>query len=278
MGGTLPQFQRPFLLFDYQWSGFDHPNLASSSIGGNQVTHDQFQQWQVTVRKGINPRWQWNVSVPFKHHNRFVENGEQISLFGLGDATVGAFWLPINTLDSSKKIKHFLRVGSNLQVPTGKYQQRDEELRTLPAAFQLGNGSYGAQVDLNYAVQYNSWGVNLNSNYTRFTENELGMKPGTAWINRFTFFKTIELVDSRMFPSMVAMYESYEASHSFGVVDNGTYGKRFSGQVSLDWLKGRFMAGVRAGLPIYQDIPEVQPTLSFNGGITVGWMFMEKRD
>ncbi len=171
--GILPQFQKNFIGYRFLSTRFNHPVRQSSYSHQGQVSRDEIYVQQVWARWYPHERMPVFVNLPYRQHIRVAEKGNE-TLQGVGDFSIKSYYQLLRPNDTLvRKWKHVLMIGGGIDLPTGKYQQRDGSGKLYPMGFQLGSGAFTYELRAIYTIRYKAVGLN-NEIYTLLPQsNEL---------------------------------------------------------------------------------------------------------
>jgi hypothetical protein len=217
--------------------------------------------------------WQFGAKLPIVYNQRLVEGGSNQSLSGIGDLRPFVHYVLVNAIDSITGKGHFVRLGSELNLPNGKYQQRDNDKRMYPAGFQAGTGSYGVNPQLAYAYQGGFMGLTVTAGYQVFTENELGQQPGSSGMLTATAMKRWNKDQTSFIFSVGQAVEQFDASRFYSEPQYATSTTRVSALTSFDIIRQSWWYQISSTLPIYQEVDAVQPKLTGTLSVRVARMF-----
>lgn len=169
--GILPQYQKHFIGLSYQYQSFSsiHPEVEGST--SSQESSDHFQSLTAWGRFYPFKRLQVFVFVPY-HYNYVQEAGQTTVMDGLGDISISANYMLLNTADSTHyKLKHTLLIGGGIKTPTGKNNFTNNEGIIL-SNMQPGTGSWDFMLNMNYTLRYRSIGLSTEASYQIPTVNQ----------------------------------------------------------------------------------------------------------
>lgn len=121
----------------------------------------------LAMRYQFNPRWQWNISIPYikqaTDHESIVSAYETFTIetAGIGDTSISASY----HLDADK-----WQLSFGLSLPTGSINEKGDTPRApgnqqLPYTMQLGSGTYDFPIELSYQNSSNpNFNINLSAN------------------------------------------------------------------------------------------------------------------
>jgi len=257
--GILPQFNRNFVGLRYKNMTFQHQETPLSYIHESKVIKDQFQTAEIWARIYANKRWQFMFFAPFSYHQR-IESQTTENIHGIGDISAIAYYLPINTSDSIfQKTKITWMVGGGIQLPTGKYQQRNRNLSMYPAAFQIGSGAWTMNASSILIYRINNWGINNELSYRYFLENEILYQFGAATNISLSVFRQVKIKNHSFIFSTGLNYEKFEQDKAYGIKKEVTGGQNALSASSIDFYFNNWMIGVNYQTPIWNKLPSEMP-------------------
>lgn len=157
--GILPQFHRHFVGFRYLNQSFQSAHNWRAAEQGNFNSDEHFQTADILARFYPLRRLQMLVLLPYHDFQR-TESGVKIHTQGLGDASLMANFLLIDTGDSLRRSwKHTLSIGGGLKLPTGRHNLKDNEGEVLLENLQPGTGSTDFMLSAAYTLRKGYWGI-----------------------------------------------------------------------------------------------------------------------
>jgi hypothetical protein len=257
--GILPQFNRNFIGLRYWTTRFQHPNLPSSTLNGEQVRYDRMQTASLWARAHLHSRVQAFVEVPFSRNERVYETWQE-GISGMGDLKVSAFYQIWRTADSSAKpLRQMLMAGTGITLPTGKYQNRSEKGLLLPHAFQLGSGSTAYDLRVIYTLRYRSIGLNTELYRQWFEPNELSYHPGMRQGISQQLFYWHKSRAKALMPFVGYQLDRASRDKDYGTPLTGTGGQLLRFQAGIDLYIGSWVFGPRADLTLLEEVDQSVP-------------------
>ncbi len=271
--GVLPQFSKNLFGFRYQYSNSLHPstNFNTNDLD-SRVLQDQFYTTEAWLRYYPAERWQLFAFVPYSVHKR-IETERTTTIQGLGDIRLNLNYTLIDTDSSSSKWKNLLLVGGGVNLPTGKYQQRDDTRLMLPAAFQVGRGAFSYNLNAIHTLRYNAWGLNTNLQYIFRGQNELSYDWGDRFSGATSLFYWGQAKSFSYLPSAGVAVNYFEQDYQYDELKPYTGGTLVSMQFGLDIYINRWLINTFVQVPLSQDIPSQQPGTGFNAGVGLSMFF-----
>ncbi len=274
--GVLPQFDQNLFGLRLQYSQALHPSTNFNTNDVNsQVLEDRFYTTEAWMRYYPAKRWQLFVHLPYAVHQR-VETNRVTSIEGVGDIRLDLNYTLLDYGDSiTTSWKNLLLLGGGVQLPTGKYQQRDDTRLMLPALFQIGRGTFHYNLNLIHTLRYRTWGLNTNLRYTFRGENELSYAFGDQFSGAVSLFYWGETSSFAYLPSLGITLDHFAQDYQYDALKPYTGGTLMHFTAGADLYVQRLLLTTFVQIPLVQDIPSVQPATNFNAGIGVS-MFFEK--
>ena len=267
--GILPLVEKNLFGYRFQYSYFPSPVNPESP---GDFVEDIYRQHDVWVRLYPTDRWQVFIQVPYKVNTR-TWNTHSTTIQGVGDVSLMAHYLFVQPDSGATGWRHFFRAGPMVKMPTGKYQQRDDQLAMLPAMMQTGNGAWGLGANAVYTLRNNNWGANLAVQANWNAENELMYQLGMQYSSALTLFHSKDVGKATFMPQVGLLWEHFDADQSAFGVETATGATRLSTQLGMDVYVGRWMVSAFGVLPLQQDIPDSQPEFRFRVGTGVSYFF-----
>jgi len=272
-GGIYPQFTKNIFGVRYSNRSFDHPNTDFNFNGSSRVLRDEFNSMEVWGRFYPHPRIQVFAFVPFRSHTR-EETERTTTISGIGDLTLSANYTIFNTADSADaKISHALLIGGGIQLPTGKYIQKDELKITLPAQFQVGSGAFAYSLNANYTLRYKKFGLNTDL-FAKFNEvNERSYEFGNQYAATGSVFYKMNASGKAFLPNVGLSYEYYAQDTEFDRLKEDTGGDVALVNLGLDVYLDRIFFSASAQIPVIQSLPYSQPAGANRLNLGVAYLF-----
>lgn len=271
--GIFPQFNKNVIGLRHQYRNFNHPNTYLNFNGDSRVLSDEFRSTELWGRFYPHPKVQAFVFLPLRSHTRF-ESEKETRISGIGDISLTANYALINTGDSlDRDFKHTLLIGGGFKLPTGKYQQRDEDRVLLPAQFQIGTGGYTLLANVNYTLRYRAFGLNTDLSYRHNTANEWEYLFGAQTAAVANFFYWINTPKAAVLPSAGLAWERYQKDTEFDIEKPETGGQVALINIGVDMYFSRFFFQASVQKPIAQDLPFAQPEAGLRANIGLAYTF-----
>ncbi len=273
--GILPQFNKNLIGVRQTYQRFNHPITSLNFNGESQVFSDHFLGSELWARYYINPKIQLFAFVPFRNHMR-VESERTTQISGLGDIQLNGYYTFFKSeADTATKFTHVWMLGGGLRLPTGKYQQRDENGAMMPLPFQVGTGGHSQLLQSIYTVRYKGWGLNTDISYRFNHANELGYQLGNTFQSHISAFywHQIPKKNRSLMPHLGINHERMGADSQFGVEKEYTGGSTTLATAGIDLYVGRWFMQSFVQVPLSLQVGVAQPRTSARAGLSVGWFF-----
>lgn len=271
--GVSPQFQKNLFGLNYQYSSFNHPFTDLSLSGNSRVLSDQYNAMNAVLRWYPKPKLQMMINLPFSINKRIEENRTS-AINSIGDIEGRLGYMFFNTTDSMNvKIKHMLLVGTGLQLPTGKYQQRSPEKTMYPSNFQIGSGSWANRLYAFYTIRKGKWGFNTQLNYLRYSENELKYRRGSSFSTTLYSYYWIQKNAFSFLPNIALSYENINSDYSYEIAKANTGGQFYNLNLGLESFYKTYLLSLTIQQPIKQHLNSYQPTKNAQFGFGISTFF-----
>jgi hypothetical protein len=256
--GMLPVLEGRYASLRSQQQLFRHPSTAENLLNGEALTHDHLQSLELWMRWQLDDRWQLIMQLPYRHHARYSSAGLASNISGMGDVQLTAFYKILKP-KPDKKWGHALSAGMQVVAPTGAYQQRDDQRRLLPEAFQIGTGAWGAQMQAFYSLSRNLSGLQLEGRVRQHLPNELDYQMGTAMGSSLQFFTNKQGKRFRWMYYGGLTFDYLAADKNYGAAKLSTGGKTLGLSAGIDLYTSKSAFHLLALLPTYQELYAAQP-------------------
>lgn len=260
MQGVLPNFDRNMAGISYQFNSFTHPSTALNMNGSSRVLKDQFHIQQFRMRWYKGPRFQTQIALPYQNHIRTESSGKH-GIGGLGDPELRMGYILVNTQNDSiiKPWKHLLMAGTQIRLPSGKYQQRTPERLMYPSNFQIGTGAWSYGMHAMYSIRKGAWGLNTQLQAQWTMENELSYQRGSTYGASMFAFYWKKWNNWSVLPSVSVGIESMQRDQSFAVAVENTGGTFFQSGFGIEAFYNEWNFSTYIQKPMIQYLDEAQP-------------------
>lgn len=261
--GILPQFKRHFVGMRYQYSHAVsmHPGLDGFNLGSEEF----FRTYEAWGRYVVSRRIHLFAFVPVNQFSQ-MENEKEVTTKGLGDISVMANYILLNTGDSSTmKWRHALQIGGGIKLPTGKSTILSEGL-LLHQNIQPGTGSFDIPVSLVYTLRYQQLGLNTELGYRFNTGNNIGFRYGNRFQTSCRLFYWQKAGKISFLPQAGLTFEKADVDYKNNEVLEYTGGSSLMANVGIDIYYNRFSLGAGFQKPVYQHMGDgnIQSKSRFN--------------
>lgn len=194
---------------------------------------------QVDVNAGyvLNSKWSFSAIMPYIYAER-NQTETQRSIQGISDITLKASYFLLRLGDEKKS--HRLKLSGGLNLPTGKFEDREETL--IPQNFQIGTGGLDFQGEIEYLFGFKNWVAMSQARYLYNSKNPSDYKFGNqASIQALVAYK-IPLKKMAIVPLAGISFEYFERDiNARYFYQYGTGGESINAQVGVqikikDWL------------------------------------------
>lgn len=272
-GGLFPQIQNNMGGLRYSHLVYKHPTINPNLNGNSVVIQDTYKDAEAFFRWFPSKRLQLWINVPFSSHVR-QESIRTTNLTGIGDIKVSAYYTVLRKDSSINKFRHLLLAGGGFSLPTGKYQQRDENLTIMPVGFQIGTGSWSGNVRFMYMLRFKKFGIISQAGYRVYSENERQFKKGSiadAHLNAFRSIKIGNKVNLFLHAGCKLEQLQQDTEYLIRKTDSGS----LSGWInfSADIVSRHFLFNLSSDLPAYQDFKGNQPLPSARNSVSIAYIW-----
>ena len=271
--GIVPNFSKNMIGLRAQFQSATFQVHELNTNGTSQIEADQYFRSDLWLRYFLTKRLQAQVVLPFQV-NRRSETERSTTINGLGDLSTFCHYTLINRGDSINiRHKWTWTLGGGFQLPTGKYQQRDETKAMLPGLFQIGSGSYGLMVNQNLGYRFKAIGFATQYQFTHLTENEIGFKRGAVHNASLLCYYWYRKDIVSLLPSLGIVYSSFGYNQNYGVSDPFSGGENVSTSIGLDLYYLSWVLQTNGYLSIYQDMKANMPQGNWQISIGISRFF-----
>lgn len=248
--GILPQYKAKMLGLQWNHQSFVHPGATG---------RDAFNNIEFNYRTLVHPRLLLSFNLPYNWKLRSDDGVVQHSE-GVGDIRVYGHFFLLNNSDSLKNtLKHTLQLISGVKLPTGKYQQRAQDLTMLPSGMQSGNGSWSLPMMMQYTLRKGKLGLNADAQYWINSENELNYKTGNMSAYSASVFYWKKYNNMNWIFRLGGVYQSFESDFDLNKEVANTGGQYLKADASLDFITARYSVFLKYQKPVWQQIAAGQP-------------------
>jgi hypothetical protein len=270
--GLLPQFNKTFMGFRYQFRDF-HTRLYSDPT---QFSHDFYQTTEIWGGWNINSKFKLLVFIPYNFSHQVSDEGTS-NRNGLGDvsALLNYKLLDLNAVSKKKRlISQQVWIGAGLKVPTGRFSidPLDPDLAAA-ANTQIGSGSTDVIVSAMHNIRINKIGVNTSLNYKINTSNTIQYQFGNKVTLNSIAFYTIKKKKISYSPNAGILYEQSAINKLAGKSVNQTGGWLAAAAGGLEIGFGRIAMGGNLQIPIAQNFATGQTVAGWRGMLHLSLSF-----
>jgi len=158
---------------------------ASARSDDDPLVTERLERLQLTPTLVYSPFLKLNLvaAVPLQR-NLYSATGSDIAseshtLWGLGDAQLGAGYFIVDRVDFSAGSRQELALSAGSAFPTGPNDSKADGER-LDEHAQLGRGAFGPYAGITYAFHMDPWNFTASVIGRTFTTNDLGYRYGSS--------------------------------------------------------------------------------------------------
>lgn len=166
--GILPLYNKNFVGMRWSEARFYSFIHATQNLPA-QHSEDKYQKLELWGRYYLGKRVQLFAFIPYMY-NDMNGTDQKVYAHGLGDVSVVANYVILNTGNQGSDFKHLLLAGGGLKLPTGKFDLTDQG-KIINRNFQMGTGSLDVIVNAVYTIRYKQAGMNFETGYKVNTRN-----------------------------------------------------------------------------------------------------------
>lgn len=272
--GILPQFHRHFVGLRWSEQSFQSAHSRSAAEAGQFDSDESFRTADMLGRFYLSRRVQMFALVPYHFFHR-VEDNQAVNTQGLGDVSVMAGYIMLDTGDSlRRKWQHSLTLNGGVKLPTGSHNLTNPEGELLHPNLQPGTGTTDFMLSVMYTVRHGAWGFTADAlgrfntanreNDYRFGNRLSGSVKTFYWQNagRFLFL-----------PNAGVFADAAQANEGNVDFTEGTGGAIVFGTFGLDVYLGNFSAGFTFQQPAWQHLGDGKVHNNSRWMATVNYIF-----
>lgn len=253
--GILPQFHRHFVGLRWSEQSFQSAHSKSAAEAGRFDSDESFRTADLLGRFYLSRRVQMFALVPYHFFHR-VEDNQTIQTQGLGDVSVMAGYILLDTGDSlRRKWQHSLTLNGGVKLPTGSHNLTNPEGELLHPNLQPGTGTTDFMLSVMYTARHGAWGFNADAlarfntaNHQqdyRFGHRLSGSAKVFYWQNAGRFL---------LLPNAGVFADAAQANEGNIDFTEGTGGAIVFGTLGLDTYLGNFSVGFSFQQPLWQHL------------------------
>ncbi len=253
--GVMPQYRTAFagMRMHYRTFASSHPATAGEAA---MSSRERFMTYEAWARFNLLRRVQVYAFMPYNVLQQTSDVEGRMHSQGIGDLTVLAQYIAINTSDSLERpVRHFLAVGGGVKAPTGSTSFLSGSNSSWQANLQPGTGSWDPLLTTQYVLRLNDWGLAADASFRYATANSRNFRFGNRLSSGLRGFRVLGSGLTRVMPSAGVQYEL--AGRDMQNASTRTY-REFSGGYFLyasagaDVFIRKVGFGVTAMLPVSQ--------------------------
>ncbi|MBL0740677.1 hypothetical protein JI741_05580 [Chryseolinea sp. Jin1] len=247
--GILPLYNKNFVGLRWSQAKF-HSYIAPTQYLSAQQSNDTYAKVELWGRYYLTKRIQLFAFVPYAYNNM---NGtdQAVSASGLGDISIMANYVVVNTGESKSDFKHTLIAGGGVKLPTGKFDLEDKG-KIINRNFQLGTGSVDFNVNAVYTLRYKKTGINVETGYKINTRNSHEYLFGNQYRASAQLFYWQTAGAFSFLPHAGMNYEQAAMHKDGDIIQVNTGGSAWLGSGGVDIYINRFTLGVNYQKPVSQ--------------------------
>jgi hypothetical protein len=251
--GLLPDFQKHFIGFRYQFAGY-HSQLLNDPT---QFSTNYYNQLEIWGGMHIGKMIQVLAFVPY-YENRQIDDDGKMRSSGLGDiSAIGQYevfhiYSPLN-----KKLlaEQLLWLGGGIKLPTGAFGLSNLDSNTTVADInaQLGTGSTDFLLNGMYILKIGKWAANISATYKINTVNKESYRYGNKFSTVLIAQYRIPLGKGAIAPNMGIGYDHVKSNTMEGKEVEYTGSSVMTGVAGVEYSIRRIGIGVNGQLPLVQN-------------------------
>lgn len=247
--GILPLYNKNFVGLRWSQARF-HSYIAPTQYLGAEFSDDTYSKVELWGRYYVTRRIQLYAFIPYVYNDM---NGTDQKVFasGLGDISIMANYVLINTGEEKRDFKHTLIAGGGVKFPTGKFDLFDQG-KIINRNFQMGTGSIDFNINAVYTIRYKKAGLNMETGYKINTRNSDDYLFGNQYRASAQLFFWQKIGPVSILPHAGATYEQANMHKDGDIIQTNTGGNAWLGTGGLDIYAGRFTFGVNYQKPVSQ--------------------------
>lgn len=222
--------------------------------GYRDISTQFFTSTDFVGRYRISKRFQVQAYIPFVHNTK--TDSIVTSIQGLGDVVVLGSFVFVDNMDSlSRRIRSVGTIGFGVKAPSGQsFKLGFDEVNMMP-----GSGSTDFIANVNYALQFQNFGLQNESAFTYKTENKYKYRFGNALsISQVAYYRWKISKNTTLVPQL-----GFNYSHNWKDRKNGIYaeesfngGNVYNALANLSVYYKNMMFNGQCYIPIKQNLNE----------------------
>ncbi|HTF19386.1 MAG TPA: hypothetical protein VK658_15000 [Chryseolinea sp.] len=247
--GILPLYNKNFVGLRWSEAKF-HSYITATQNLSAQESDDTYQKVELWGRYYLTRRIQLFAFIPYVYNN--MEGTDQnVYAEGLGDISVVANYVVLNTANGGSDFKHILLVGGGIKIPTGKFDLVDQG-KIINRNFQMGTGSVDFIANAVYTLRYKQAGINFETGYKINTRNRGDYRFGNQYRASAQVFYWQKFGLLSLLPH-AGIYFEQAAMHQAGdILQTNTGGEAWLASGGMDFYIKRFTLGLNCQVPVSQ--------------------------
>lgn len=269
--GVLPQFHKNLSGYRYFMSTFAHPQTPYNTTNGDQLLQDVYHRQDFWMRYYLGEKNQFFVFIPYRVNVREYESRRLDRIKGIGDIQLSFLRQIIDqSSDPGRLWRHTWFMGGGIQLPTGKFMQRDLQGRMHPLPIQTGTGAWSFQAQSLYILRWKNFGIQSDIQFRYFQPNELKYQLGSALVSSANGFYWWQISPhTALLPIAGIQMEVYGYDLEYHVKKPNTGGQYGLLTIGLDVYHRKFVFQVFGQLPAFGVTTSVQPEAGARVGLGV---------
>jgi hypothetical protein len=251
--GLLPSSKHHFIGLRSSIKNFESREIHALSSRFDSEQH--FSSTEIFGRYRISPKFQVLATIPYIYNVK-KDSISTLTIDGLGDPVLLFNYVFVDNTDSlTKKFKQSGTFGLGVKFPLGVfYKLGFTEINMLP-----GTGSFDFISNLNYSIQYRSYGFQNETSFTLKTENKYLYQFGNAFsTSNMLFYRWLVNDNLKIVPQIGVNYNFNWEDIKNGKKSEDTFngGAIFNSQVNLFVIYKNFGFNLNVFLPVNQQLNE----------------------
>lgn len=258
--GISPEYRANNIGLRYSM-GSTHSKHLPSLFNTQTTSEETFQSVELLGRYYIGNRFMLQGILPVHYFYKKVSDGSSNELKGLGDISVLANYMLINTGDSMlHRSRHLLQFGGGIKTPTGKSNNLLDNV--VNPNFQLGTGAFAFIANGLYTFRYKNWGNTVEAAYQYHLTNKHDFQFGQRYTlsEKIFFWKRWRLYS--FVPNVGVWYD-----HSAPIIEKGEAVKQSGGtlvnvQPGFEIYRKRLAFSTSVQIPVYTQLSDGYLTMN----------------
>jgi hypothetical protein len=253
--GILPQFHRHFVGLRWSEQSFQSAHSRSAAEAGRFDSEESFSTADLLGRFYLSRRVQMFALAPYHFFHR-VEDNQTVNTQGLGDVSVMAGYILLDTGDSlRRKWQHSLTLNGGVKLPTGSHKLTNPEGELLHPNLQPGTGTTDFMLSVMYTMRHGAWGFTADALARLNTPNQqTGYQFGNRLSGGAKFFYWQNAGRFLLLPNAGVFADAAQVNEGDVDFTEGTGGGIVFGTIGLDAYLGHFSLGFTFQQPVWQHL------------------------